>query len=81
MTYITEEDKATLVEKVKHFVDRNVETKKFQIAELYTIVERRGYNDIHLGQERRARQRSGFCISSSILGQGDCPPLGDRGIA
>jgi len=57
MTYITEEDKATLVEKAKHFVDRNVETKKFQIAELDTIVERRGYNDIHLGQEREGLVR------------------------
>lgn len=52
MIYQIEEDKVALVEKAKHLVNRNIENKKFQIAELDAIVERRGYNDIHLGQER-----------------------------
>lgn len=57
MIYQIEEDKATLVAKAKRLVDREVENKKYQIGELDAIVERRGYNDIHLGQEREGLVR------------------------
>ena len=52
MGYPVKEDKGTLILEAKRIIDREVNAKQTQIADLDKMVADRGYNDINAGQKR-----------------------------